>query len=196
MSSEFTQRSENSLIDTPDFEEDSIDSLKYLFHSEHFRPFSVGLTELMSRCSYDGFENDVGQKTDFIYNKLLSMGIPPIKSTIKDWFMDKHRPLFTDPSRTRLYQICFALSAKFDDVEWFFHHVYLDRSFNCHKIEEAVYYYCFLKNLSYEHANNLILTIASYPSLSDASKLGTVFTNDIRTVLNHCNTDTELLNFF
>lgn len=175
---------------------DSINALKYLNCPENFPSFSSGLTELMVKYSYDGSVDDVEEKTSFICSKLSSIHVKITRTTVKDWFTDKHHPSFTSISRTIMYQICFALSASLDDVKWFFRCVYFNRSFNCHTIDEAVYYYCFSHNLTYDHAQALIITINSLPCPPDPVETANIFTREICARLDGCSTDEELLDFF
>ena len=51
------------------------------------------------------------------------------------------------------------LNLTFDETKWFFGHVYYDRAFNCHTIEEAVFYYAFRNNVGYQEALEIIDTI-------------------------------------
>lgn len=61
--------------------------------------------------------------------------------------------------RETAFQIVFALDLDVTQTDDFFRRVYLDRSFNCHDIREAVYYFCRMQNLSYAHAQDLICCV-------------------------------------
>ena len=95
-----------------------------------------------------------------------------------------------------MFQICFALSATFSDTKWFFHHVYFDRNFNCHCIEEAVYYYCILNRLPYARAQELITVINSYPEIEKPDNSNTVYTQDIINFMENCSSEEQLLHYF
>ena len=58
--------------------------------------------------------------------------------------------------QARIYEICFALNLNTEETIWFFQHVYYDRAFNCHTIEEAVFYFAFSNGLSYKEALEII----------------------------------------
>lgn len=170
-------------------------ALEYLNNPANFRSFSDGLTELILKYGYQGNAKNADEKTDFLIKKLASIYISITKSTVRDWFLTKRRPALVPNGRLRMFQVCFALSATLEDVVWFFHHVYFDRCFNCHTIEEAVYYYCFSNRLTYPHAAKLLQTIQDYPA-PNHSCVSHVFTQDIRSRLERCASDTELLDFF
>ncbi len=173
-----------------------VHALEYLNNPANFRTFSQGLTELITTYGYQENPCDLEAKTRFVLDKLSLTGTSISKSTVKDWFLDKRRPSLASNSRTLMFCLCFALSASLADVRWFFHHVYFDRCFNCHTIEEAVYYYCFSNRLSYAHAKSLLEAINSYPALPICHTASHVFTTDIRNRLDECTNDQQLLDFF
>lgn len=192
MSSEFTQYSNNGLWASDDTPESA---LSYLNNPENFRPFSIGLSELMEKCGYTQYKTN-HEKASFLYAQLTSLGISVTKSTISDWFFGKRRPSLLSNSRSLMYQVCFALSADFKHVKWFFSHVYFDRSFNCHTIEEAVYYYCFKNGLSYSKALDYMKQIQDFPSLPQPDAQRIVLTKEISRRLDSCITEDEFLDFF
>lgn len=196
MSTTFTQSSNESIWTIHTIDDDPIKAIDYLNKNENFRSFSEGLTELMCKYSYTGSIYDNEEKTNFLYNKLLSIDVKIAKSTIKDWFFDKRRPAFFSNSRTIMFQICFALSVSIDDARWFFSHVFFDRTFNCHTIKEAVYYYCFLNHLTYAHANQLLDIINTLPETELSTNTNIIFTEKIQNQIDEFTNDEELINFF
>lgn len=172
----------------------SVHAIKYLNDPSNFRSFSEGLTELIQKYGYNGAADDAVAKTNYILSKLSDINVTISKSTVKDWFCDKRRPALVSNSRTIMFQLCFAITASFDDVKWFFSHVYFDRNFNCHTIEEAVYYYCFINNLSYADACRFIQIINSYPESKDMP--GDAYTSEIKDRITLFSNDTEFLDFF
>ena len=165
---------------------------EYLKDTSNFYSFAEGLTVLITKYGYDGQIEDTVSKTNFIISKLQSVDVSITKSTIKDWFDNKRRPL--SGSRNVIFQICFALSVSFEDIKDFFRRVYFERSFNCHTTEEAVYYYCFKRKLTYNHAKQLVNTINTFPVYKN--KPSNVFTKEIINSIDHCSSDDELLFFF
>lgn len=198
MSSNFTEQINKSIWEIDASEEDVINAIEYLNNPKYFRPFSVGITELMVKCGYTKATDDTNAKVNYLLDKFHNIGASITKATIKSWLTDTSRSASVSNSRTKMFQLCFALSANFDDVIWFFNHIYFNRSFNCHTIEEAVYYYCFLNNLSYPYARDLIQKIKQLPDNSDSQKQisPTIFTEEIRKQLGKYKTDEELLSFF
>ncbi len=62
-------------------------------------------------------------------------------------------------SRKTAFQICFALGLDVDETKDFFRCVQFERGFDCHTINEAVYYFCMRKGLSYDEAQEMIHSI-------------------------------------
>lgn len=172
----------------PDIQE----GYKYLKDTSNFCSFAEGLTELIKNYGYDGQLEDTVSKTNFIISKLQSIGVSITKSTVKDWFNNKRRPL--SGSRNVIFQICFALLVSLEDIKDFFRRVYFEKSFNCHTIEEAVYYYCFKEELTYSHAKQLVNTINNFHVYKN--KPSNVFTKEIRDSIDRYSSDEELLFFF
>lgn len=190
--STFTQSISDSLWCFDD--DNPEDALAFLNNPENFRSFSQGLTELMRKCSRD-VPDDIDQKAAFLCAKLKAIGVSKTQNAIKEWFQDTHRPGFASNSRIMMFQVCFALHASYENVKWFFQHVYFDRCFNCHTIKEAVYYYCFANGLGYEHAGKLLQTIDSFPAAERSDETGILVTREIRSRLDNCSSDQALLNF-
>ncbi len=185
----------------------SEDALKYLKSPKHFCPFSRGLTKLLQEYGYQGSEEDPQEKAEYLWNQLKPIwqlhrqfGFvpkPPTKTTIQNWFQyDQSRPSLTENSREHMFQICFALSVSLEDVNWFFHKVYLGRSFNCHTEREAVYYYCFSNQLPYERAQEFIEIIKRFPQKAPNAAKKKVFTEKIIERLKCCRSDEEFLHYF
>lgn len=193
MPGNFTYHSYKNIpdVDAGDY---SVHAIEYLNNPSNFRSFSEGLTELIQKYGYNGAADNAIAKTNYILEKLSDINITISKSTVKDWFCNKRRPALVSNSRTIMFQVCFAIKALFDDVKWFFSHVYFDRNFNCHTIEEAVYYYCFIHNLPYKDACRFITIINSYPESKDMP--GDAYTNETKDRISLFNNDTEFLGFF
>lgn len=135
------------------------DILDFLNNPDSFRTFSKGLTELLQKSGYTGADTPEA-KTDYLYQKLQNISSGITKELLLQWFQDEEkRPIVKNDSRKNMYEICFALQLPLDKVRWFFSHVYYDRSFNCHCLEEAVYYFCFKNSLSYAEAKDIIHTV-------------------------------------
>ncbi len=210
MTGDFTKFSDDSIWDSRLSDKDPASALEFLNNPENLRFFSTGLTELIQKYGYQGEPDDIDARTSFLYDKLSAIGVKISKNTIKSWFGERQpyvdrngctkiyerRPYFSNNSRSKMFQICFALSATFSDTKWFFHHVYFDRNFNCHCIEEAVYYYCILNRLPYARAQELITVINSYPEIEKPDNSNTVYTQDIINFMENCSSEEKLLHYF
>lgn len=188
----------NENLSSSDFIHDLGDNTEELekLVNEFNRPFSEGLTLLLKHSSYDGDPKDLKEKQAFIRTKLKSIGASKDEKTILNWLKGPAEPDANEKTRDRIYRLCFALSVSTDVVNWFFNHVYFQRSFNCRRIEEAVYYYCFKNNYNYEHAQLLISEIQTFPE-QEAPDLDKVFyTTEIQQDLDSFCTDEDLKQYF
>lgn len=187
-----TDNAQDSLFSIDDCNE----AYQYLQNSANFVSFHTGLTTLMQRCGYTGSSEDVEEKTAYLQQKLAAIHVKITEITVRDWFSGKHRPSLDSRSRKLVYEICFALGASFELVQEFFRQVYFSRSFNCHTIKEAVYYYCLHQNHSYNHALELYETIKAMPETAKFEASAPVYTDQIRNALDNCRSDEEFLAYF
>lgn len=169
------------------------ESLEFLNAPSNFRPFSEGLRELLDRCDYPQKDGSPEEKAAFVLQKFKDAEIKISKQTVKDWFLGVRRPDTSAKSRTKMYQLCFALHTSYKDICWFFHHVYLGRCFNCHVIEEAVYLYCFKNGYDYQKAEQLISRISNIDFGNGNERL---YTNEIEDSIQNISNDDELIEFF
>lgn len=187
-----TDNAQDSLFSIDDCNE----AYQYLQNSANFVSFHTGLTTLMQRCGYTGSSEDVEEKTAYLLQKLAAIHVKITEITVRDWFSGKRRPSLDSRSRKLVYEICFALGASFELVQEFFRQVYFSRSFNCHTIKEAVYYYCLHQNHSYDHALELYETIKAMPETAKFEASDPVYTDQIRNALDNCRSDEEFLAYF
>lgn len=143
--------------------DDDLDAIDFLKDSSNFRPFNKGLKEIIIKKGFKGNPDDNSATSRYLISRLGEINSDINKETVYSWFSGKHRPKIEAGSRKRIYEICFALNLSFEETVWFFHHVYFDRCFNCHNIEEAVYYYSFLNGVTYQEATSIIDTINNAP---------------------------------
>ena len=176
--------------------DDCNEAYQYLQNSSNFVSFQEGLTALMQQCGYTGSLKDPEEKTAYLLQKLATIHVKITEITVRDWFSGKRRPSLDSRSREIIYEICFALGASFELVQEFFRQVYFSRSFNCHTIKEAVYYYCLHQNHSYDHALELYETIKAMPETAKSKDSDPVYTDQIRNALDNCRSDEEFLSYF
>ncbi|MBQ7476227.1 MAG: hypothetical protein IJT06_02385 [Selenomonadaceae bacterium] len=165
----------------------------FLRDKKNFRPFDEGLTELLQKAGFRGDIANVYDKTDFLMEKLQTINSNITRKTVLSWFDGKRRPKIEPASRQKIYEICFALNLNFDQVTWFFNHVYFDRTFNCHSVAEVVYYFAFLKNISYDDAIKIIAEIEAAPAQDNFD--GGVYTRLIKNRVDSIETVDELKKF-
>ena len=176
--------------------DDCNEAYQYLQNSSNFVSFQEGLTALMQQCGYTGSLKDPEEKTAYLLQKLATIHVKITEITVRDWFSGKRRPALDSRSREIIYEICFALGASFELVQEFFRQVYFSRSFNCHTIKEAVYYYCLHQNHSYDHALELYETIKAMPETAKSEASDPIYTDQIRNALDNCRSDEEFLAYF
>lgn len=68
-------------------------------------------------------------------------------------------------TRNTAFKICFALGLDIKDTNDFFRRVQFERSFDCHTINEAVYYFCIKNSLSYQDAERIVKNINTVVSV-------------------------------
>ena len=173
---------------------DSDAAADFVRDKKNFRPFDEGLTELLQKVSFSGDISNVHEKTDFLMEKLSAINSKINRKTILSWFSGERRPKIEPVSRPKMYEICFALNLNLDQVTWFFHHVYYDRTFNYHIISEVVYYYAFLKNFSYDAANKIISEIEATPTEKNFAGDG-IYTRVIKNRVTSIDTVDDLKKF-
>lgn len=174
------------------------DKIKKFLLGKKWRPFGAGLTIVLKKSGYSGDEDDIDEKTNYLFDQLKEIGESICKKTVKSWFENEKRPKIEHSSRERMYKICFALGLKIEDVYWFFNHVYFDRCFNYHEKEETVYSFCLRKGLSYKDARNIIQDIEnkeSYSKEEDESEVCVPFTEMVKDKVSEFESDKELIDF-
>lgn len=162
-----------------------------------FRTFSEGLTTFLKKCGYSGNDDNIS-KTNYLSEKLKAIESTITTQTVRNWFNKKVIPNLA--SRNKMFEICFALNASLEDTKWFFEHIYLEKAFHFHKIDEIIYYHCFKNKKTlkyaptelYQHAKSLIGTIESYPMESDSEF---VYTKEIKEHIENYTSDQEFVNY-
>ena len=196
MSIDYTTFNSQSMLDYSSIDDD-LDAVCFLKDSSNFRPFSQGLKEIIIKKGFKGNPDDNNETSGYLISKLREINSDIKNETVYSWFSGKHRPKIEAGSRMRIYEICFALNLSFEETVWFFNHVYFDRCFNCHNIEEAVFYYSFLHGTQYQEAVNIINTINNAPFKEETLIDETVhnYTQFIRDRISGFNSVNELQEF-
>ena len=96
----------------------------------------------------DTFES----KAEFLKQKFKLAGISSSKARNAQKWLNEPNAF----ERETGFRIAFALNLTIAETDEFFRTVLLDRSFDCHTIEEAIYYYCIFHGKDYPTAERLI----------------------------------------
>lgn len=195
MSMDYTKMM-NSSFDQLYGDDEDIEAIQFLTDPKTFRSFDEGLTIAIEHAGYTGDLEDAGNKSKYLFDRLKKIGSSTGIKTVKAWFGGSQRPLVQHSSRQRMYEICFALGLSMDDIYWFFNHVYFDRCFNCHNIQEAVYCFCLNNHLSYKEANQMIEEIENTKvEKSNTSESGYNYTQFVKDQIMDMHSKSEVIAF-
>lgn len=154
-------------IDDDDFEDKLLDIARL------FRGFSEALTAFIAKHGYTGDLGNAASKARFLSSRFREAGIRPLHS---------FRALFSpnaEIERETAYKICFALGLGVDETNEFFKCVQFERSFDCHTIREAVYYFCIKNNRSYSEAEAILARIPVPKKVKTIPGRGVLYTGAI-----------------
>lgn len=132
-------------------EEDYLEELKKA--AELFRTFDKSLDSFIVNQGYDGDLADVDEKISFIAYKLKAAGVP-VPRNIKKWYSEHKRI-----ERKTAFQLCFAFGLQVDEVNDFLRRVCLTRGFDCHDVEEVIYFFALKNGLSYAEAIEVLTQV-------------------------------------
>ena len=132
---------------TPD---DDLYEQKLLSVASMFRTFSEALTRFISEHGYTGSTDDSAAKVDYMRSQFKAAGINAPRD-LKDWFSSNK-----SIKRETAFSVCFALGLNVDETNDFFRRVIFERSFDCHAVNEAVYYFCIRNGMAYKEAKEII----------------------------------------
>lgn len=195
MNNNYTKFNTNSISEFINNDEDGSDeAISFLKNKNSFRPFDLGLKELFKMKNIDVDSSDNEKMADFLYSKLKDIKANIEKETVISWFSGKQRPKVEAGSRIKMYEICFALNLNASETTCFFQRVYYDRAFNCHTIDEAVFYFAFSNGLTYMESLDIINRIseADAPVAVNYESNYTLF---VRNQINSMKTIDELTTF-
>ena len=194
MNKNYTQYNSDSIYQFLD-DENSSDAVNYLKDPTNFRSFNEGLLEILIKKEYVSENATLNDMSQILHKKLTNIGSPISLNTVNSWITGEHRPKVEAGYRKQIYEICFALNLTFEETIWFFHHVYYDRAFNCHTIDESVFYFCFRKKLTYKDALAIIQKIMDSPTITSSSKENSNYTSFIQRRIEEIESVDELISF-
>ncbi|MGN1114707.1 MAG: hypothetical protein ACI4RC_06255 [Oscillospiraceae bacterium] len=159
--------------------------------AKSFRSFDQSLDDFINKNGFTGDINNVNEKTAFIKSKFERAKVLPIPRNLKKWFTE-HKSI----ERKTAFQFCFAFNLNIEESESFFRKICLQRGFDCHSIEEAIYYYAINNHLSYTEAQKLI----EKAPLDKKGKIdfneNLLYTSSIIEEIKRFTNDEQLLNYF
>lgn len=185
----YTDNLEAGAIDLDDSE--AINKLPEIIAS--FRGHGTALSEFMDANGYPaGQENTPKAKAAFLKQKFEETGISGAKARYAlKWL--------TEPKgfeRQNGFRIAFALGLDIEKTDEFFRTVLLDRGFDCHTIEEAVYYYCICHRKGYPTAERLLLKVPEPEKIAVPFAGDVLYTRNIISFIRSCTDEEMLLSYF
>ena len=154
-----------------------------------FRPFSEGLDEFITSHGYSGDLKDIKKKVAFIRDAFKRSDMTPPRE-LEKWYTEKQ-----SIKRETVFQICFAFRLDGSDTDEFFRKVYTkERSFDCHRVQEAVYYFCLNHEMSYADAQDICRQLPPPPQKPQPG-LTAIYTSSIIAELNSLDNREELVRY-
>lgn len=157
--------------------------------AESFRGFDEALTEFIKKHGYSGDSADVSAKTKFISERFKEANIKQPRN-IERWFVP-----VKDLARKTAFQLCFAFSLNIDETNDFFRRVRFERSFDCHTVNETVYYFCIKNDLTYSDAQEIIEQIHDPGSIKTIPDHDVLYTTTILEYINSIDDKRELIRY-
>ena len=153
-----------------------------------FRPFSEAMDEFLTEHGYSGDITDAGAKTAFIREVFAKAGMDAPRE-VREWFT-AGQPV----KRDTVFQICFAFGLDGAGTDEFFRRIYTkERSFNCHLLQEAIYYFCLNNGLTWADALDIQSRVPLAGKTADGGEV--VYTDSIIAELNELETKDEFIDW-
>lgn len=169
-------------------EEDGYEE-KLLEIASYFRSFGEALTAFLVAHGFDGETARADQKVDFLRRQFRAAGIPA-PNRMKEWFKTGKRI-----GRETAFQLCFAFDLSLDETNSFFREVCLERSFDCHSIPEAVYYFCIRNGKNYADARDILSRMPEDRKGNIAADQEILYTGTIIDFIDNARDAEELIGF-
>lgn len=169
-------------------EEDGYEE-KLLEIASYFRSFGEALTAFLVAHGFTGEVTQPGQKVDFLRRQFRAAAIPA-PNRMQGWFRTGKRI-----QRETAFQICFAFGLSVEETNAFFREVCLERSFDCHSIPEAVYYFCIRNGKNYGDALEILSRMPEDHKGDLAADQEILYTGTIVDFIDHARDAEELIGF-
>lgn len=173
-------------LDTISWEDDNFieELLKVV---QLFRPFSEAMDEFLKQHGFAGDIENANAKAAFVRAVFAKANMDAPRE-VREWFAGQ--PV----KRDTVFQICFAFGLDGGETDEFFRRIYTkERSFNCHLVQEAIYYFCLNNGLTWADA----LDIQSRAPLAgkNAGDGDVVYTGSIIAKLNDLESKEEMIDW-
>lgn len=133
------------------YPEDDIDYSQALIEVVNmFRNFDEALDTFLAEHGFTGNKSDIDEKISYIRTKFAQADIQPPRN-MKKWYTEHKRI-----QKETAIRICFAFGLTVEESEDFMRRICLLRGFDCHNVEEVIYFYAISNRLSYSEARELI----------------------------------------
>lgn len=157
--------------------------------AQNFRTFDEALDSFM--IERNEIEEMATTKDKIEHIKLLFKNAEiDVPRKLNEWYR-KHIRI----EKKTAIQFCFAFGLNIEEAEDFFRRICLMRSFDCHNIEEVVYYYAICNNLTYMQAQDIINQIQLQDNTRIDFNEGIVYTESIIEEVNSFATAQELISY-
>ena len=131
-------------------EDDYLEELKTVIGD--FRSFDEALDSFILEHGYEGDIGNVDDKVAYISGKCKTAGVP-VPRNLKKWYTEHKR---MERNTAIPFHICFAFELSVEEVNDFLRRICLSRGFDCHSVEEVVYFYAFKNGLKYESVQDIL----------------------------------------
>ncbi len=156
-----------------------------------FRGHADALSHFLDANGYAG-EDTPSAKAAYLRQKFSEAGIESAKArNAMKWL--------TEPNcfeRETGFRIAFALGLSVEGTDGLFRTVMLDRSFDCHTLREAIYYYCIYNGKNYSAAERLIAASPNPERGPVPQGNNVLYTRSIINFLRSCPDEETLLQYF
>lgn len=154
-----------------------------------FRGFDEALTHFMSEHGYSGDLFDIELKSKFLRDKYKTSNVKQPRD-FKEWFVHSKKI-----KRETAFSICFAFGLNVTETDDFFRCVQFERSFDCHTVNEAVYYFCIKNGLTYTTAQEIIECIPKLKKIKSLPNREILYTGKIIEYINSIEDKEQLIQY-
>ena len=155
-----------------------------------FRTFDSALDDFLRSHGYSGSMDSNNSKIAFIKEKFDTSGIEPPRNLSR--YYTEHIRI----ERSTAFKFCFAFGLNIEQTNDFFRRICLERSFDCHDIEEAIYYYAISNKLSYKQAQSVINKAPKADKAKADINGEVLYTSTIVKEINRIKNTDDLLKYF